>query len=44
VAGRDLVRRGVAPGPEVGRRLAEIEARWIASDFTASREELLASV
>jgi poly(A) polymerase len=43
VAGRDLVRRGVAPGPEVGRRLAEIEARWIASDFTAGRKELLAT-
>jgi poly(A) polymerase len=44
VAGRDLVARGAAPGPEVGRRMAEIEERWIASDFTASREELLASV
>lgn len=41
VAGRDLVRRGVAPGPEVGQRLAEIEERWIASDFRAGRRELL---
>lgn len=41
VAGRDLVARGVAPGPEVGRRLTEIEERWIAGGFSANREELL---
>lgn len=41
VAGRDLVARGVAPGPEVGRRLTEIEERWIAGGFSADREELL---
>lgn len=28
-------------GPALGRRLAEIEARWIASDFTLDRDALL---
>ncbi len=30
-------------GPELGDRLRELRARWIASDFTLSRDELLAS-
>ncbi|SDX38842.1 poly(A) polymerase [Ruegeria halocynthiae] len=29
-------------GPALGAKLAELEARWIASDFTLNREELLA--
>ena len=29
-------------GPELGRKLAELEARWIASGFSLSREQLLA--
>lgn len=29
-------------GPALGRRLKELEARWIASDFELSREQLLA--
>lgn len=29
-------------GPALGAKLAELEARWIASDFTLSRENLLA--
>lgn len=28
-------------GPALGEKLAELEARWIASDFTLSREDLL---
>ncbi|HKL65630.1 MAG TPA: CCA tRNA nucleotidyltransferase, partial [Roseovarius sp.] len=28
-------------GPALGRRLSEIEARWIASGFTLGREDLL---
>lgn len=28
-------------GPALGRRLAELEAQWIASGFTATREDLL---
>lgn len=33
VTGKDLIRAGVTPGPELGRRLKEIEAAWIAADF-----------
>ena len=31
LSGRDLVAEGVAPGPEVGRRLAEARAAWLAA-------------
>ena len=44
IGGRDLVRLGLTGGPKVGRLLAQVEAKWIASDFAASREELLAEV
>ncbi|MES0862058.1 CCA tRNA nucleotidyltransferase [Ruegeria sp. SCPT10] len=30
-------------GPALGKKLAELEARWIASDFTLTRAELLTS-
>lgn len=33
VRGRDLIAGGMPPGPEVGRRLAELEAAWIAGGF-----------
>ena len=32
----------LAPGPELGRTLKGLEARWIASDFALSRDDLLA--
>jgi tRNA nucleotidyltransferase/poly(A) polymerase len=41
LAGRDLLAAGAAPGPDLGRRLAEAEARWIASDFTLTKAELI---
>ncbi|MEX2631826.1 MAG: CCA tRNA nucleotidyltransferase [Tistlia sp.] len=41
VRGRDLARLGVPPGPEMGRLLEALEARWIASDFTLDRAALL---
>ena len=28
-------------GPELGAKLKQIEARWIASNFTLTRDELL---
>ena len=34
--GADLVARGMAPGPEVGLRLKQIEADWIHHDFSQS--------
>ncbi|MFM9859729.1 CCA tRNA nucleotidyltransferase [Pseudoxanthobacter sp. M-2] len=42
LAGRDLMAAGLPAGPELGRRLADAEARWIASDFTLTKAELLA--
>jgi tRNA nucleotidyltransferase/poly(A) polymerase len=44
LSGRDLLAAGVAPGPELGRRLARAEAAWIASDFSLTRTALLGLV
>lgn len=33
VSGRDLLARGLAPGPEVARRLLQFEREWVASGF-----------
>ena len=41
VKGKDVVALGVAPGPEVGRLLEEVERWWIEGDFRASQEECL---
>lgn len=41
LGGRDLAKAGIAPGPDMGRRLARLEAIWVASDFTLGRAELL---
>jgi tRNA nucleotidyltransferase/poly(A) polymerase len=41
VAGKDLVARGLTPGPEVGKELKELEARWVESGFSLSRDALL---
>jgi poly(A) polymerase/tRNA nucleotidyltransferase (CCA-adding enzyme) len=42
VSGKDLVAKGIDPGPEVGRRLKELEERWVNGGFRLTREELLA--
>ena len=31
--GADLIARGLQPGPELGRKLHAIEARWVAQNF-----------
>ena len=41
VAGRDLIAAGVQPGPEMGTVLKAMRERWIASDYTLSREDLM---
>jgi tRNA nucleotidyltransferase/poly(A) polymerase len=43
VSGKDLVAKGLTPGPEVGRRLRELEEQWVESGFALSRESLLQS-
>jgi poly(A) polymerase len=34
-SGKDIIARGIAPGPEVARRLAAFERAWVAADFPA---------
>ncbi len=41
VSGKDLVAAGLEPGPPVGKRLKELEARWVESGFSLSRDQLL---
>ncbi len=42
--GRDLVARGIPPGPEVGRMLRELEGWWLEGGLAADREALLAEL
>ena len=44
VKGADIVAAGFAPGPEVGQVLAALEDWWVASDFTQTKNDLLARV
>lgn len=44
LTGQDLLARGIAPGPDMGETLRLLEDRWIKSDFSLSREALLASL
>jgi poly(A) polymerase len=41
VSGRDLMAAGMKAGPELGMALRRLEDWWIATDFAASRDELL---
>jgi len=42
--GQDLIAYGLTPGPQLGQTLQTLEARWIESDFTLSRENLLSGL
>jgi poly(A) polymerase len=42
LAGRDLLMLGLKAGPELGAKLADLEAWWIAGDFAADRGSCLA--
>ncbi|MGE3919072.1 MAG: hypothetical protein AB7F78_25575, partial [Hyphomicrobiaceae bacterium] len=44
LTGHDVKALGVAAGPEIGRLLGVIEARWIAGDFQEDRGALLQSL
>ncbi|MEE8259208.1 MAG: CCA tRNA nucleotidyltransferase [Sphingomonadales bacterium] len=44
VGGADLERQGIKPGREMGLLLKELEARWVKSDFTLTKEQLLKKV
>ena len=39
--GRDLLKAGIPPGPEIGERLKAAEDAWIAGGFRGSREDWL---
>jgi poly(A) polymerase len=41
LAGRDVTALGIAPGPRIGRLLAEVQAWWEDGDFTADRAACL---
>lgn len=42
VSGNDLLERGIPAGPQLGAALKVMEGAWVASDFTMTRDELLA--
>ena len=44
LAGADLAARGIAPGPEMGRLLSQVEAWWAQGEFQASRSACLAEL
>ncbi|MGE0008388.1 MAG: CCA tRNA nucleotidyltransferase [Parvibaculaceae bacterium] len=41
LTGKDLMARGLRPGPAFGRELGRLEDWWIASDFAADKQSLL---
>jgi poly(A) polymerase len=41
LTGKDLLARGIKEGPLLGKELGRLEDWWIASDFTADKEDLL---
>ncbi|MGI4879446.1 MAG: CCA tRNA nucleotidyltransferase [Janthinobacterium lividum] len=44
VSGRHLIARGLPPGPEVSRRLGEVEREWIAAGFPADIDPIVSKV
>ncbi len=42
VSGADLKALGLAPGPKMGQLLSALEDYWLASDFKADKDQLLA--
>ncbi len=44
VTGKDLIARGMKPGPEIGSVLATLEKQWVESGFTLDPEGLLANL
>lgn len=41
VTGKDLIAAGMAPGPEMGRRLERMKDAWMYSGFTKDRDALM---
>ena len=41
-SGKDIIARGVAPGPEVAKRLGAFERAWVAAGFPNDTETIAA--
>lgn len=41
VSGRDLIEAGVKPGPQMGAILNAMKDRWVESDYTLTRDDLM---
>jgi poly(A) polymerase len=44
VRGADLIAAGIDPGPDVGKKLSQLEDAWLSSNFKLTRDELLATL
>jgi len=44
LGGQDMMRAGIAKGPAVGEAMRASEAAWVESDFTLTREQLIARI
>jgi poly(A) polymerase len=44
IAGNDLKAQGIAPGPKMGQVLRDLEDWWVASDFKATPDQLIARI
>ncbi len=42
ISGKDLIAMGLPPGPQVSRKLAEVERRWVEAGFPADRNKSIA--
>jgi tRNA nucleotidyltransferase (CCA-adding enzyme) len=41
LTGADLIAKGMKPGPEMGAKLGQLKQKWKASNFTATKDDLL---
>ena len=41
VTGADLIAMGVKPGPDMGKQLNTLKQQWKASNFKATKDQLL---
>ncbi len=44
LTGQDLLDRGLAPGPSIGKKLAQLKKIWLEGDFQPGKEELLSHI
>ncbi len=42
VSGQDLMAKGMTPGPQMGQTIKAMRERWIASDYSLSKSDMLA--